>query len=67
MAGTDLLNSVVICHPGSVTEEAVQAMKVRVPIVLFTFDAHVYVFLQVPSAWACAEGVYFFVSITGRI
>ncbi|KAJ3910588.1 dienelactone hydrolase endo-1,3,1,4-beta-D-glucanase [Lentinula edodes] len=28
MAGTDLLNSVVICHPGSVTEEAVQAMKV---------------------------------------
>ncbi|KAJ3802504.1 dienelactone hydrolase endo-1-3,1,4-beta-D-glucanase [Lentinula aff. detonsa] len=28
MASTDLLNSVVICHPGSVTEAAVQAMKI---------------------------------------
>ncbi|KAJ3747293.1 dienelactone hydrolase endo-1-3,1,4-beta-D-glucanase [Lentinula detonsa] len=28
MASTDLLNSVVICHPGSVTEAAVQAIKI---------------------------------------
>ncbi|KAJ3977807.1 dienelactone hydrolase endo-1-3,1,4-beta-D-glucanase [Lentinula raphanica] len=28
MASTDLLNSVVICHPGSITPEAVEAMKV---------------------------------------
>lgn len=69
MAGTDLLNSVVICHPGSVTEEAVQAMKVRIPIVLYTytFDVHVYFYRFQVRGLVQKVCTYFFASITGRI
>ncbi|KAJ3775514.1 dienelactone hydrolase endo-1-3,1,4-beta-D-glucanase [Lentinula raphanica] len=60
MASTDLLNSVVICHPGSITPEAVEAMKVRHTLCHTHTVSQKYIhasrFLtQVPSAWACAE------------
>lgn len=65
IAATDLVNSAVVCHPGSIDEDEIIAIKVVFVAKLFYgTDAVALLIHQVPTSWACAESKISILTVT---
>lgn len=53
---TDLLDSIVVVHPGPVSLEQIRAIKVRRLVELSAPTNAFCLHPQLPAAWVCAEG-----------
>ena len=56
IGSSSVVDSIVVCHPGSVTIEQVKAIKVGSSMIVIPLTLFVKCITQVPAAWACAEG-----------
>lgn len=55
LGATPIVDSIVICHPGSITIEQIKAIKVLHSVLSSQSTPLIYI-VKAPAAWACAEG-----------
>jgi len=56
LGSDDLVNTIVIAHPGNLTPAQIRAIKVNLPRMLCPSRDLTYMSPQVPASWVLAEG-----------
>ena len=56
LGSTDFVNTIVIAHPGGLTQAQIRAIKVNLTLNSWPSHGLTRVSLQVPSSWVLAEG-----------
>jgi len=63
LGSTDFVNTIVIAHPGGLTQAQIRAIKVNLTLNSWPSHGLTHVSLQVPSSWVLAEGKTFLFSM----
>ena len=63
LGSTDFVNTIVIAHPGGLTQAQIRAIKVNLTLNSWPSHGLTHVALQVPSSWVLTEGNTFLFSM----